>query len=73
MENYESVSVKGRTISERDGTRSKIQFSTQDITASELINQLSAHYTIRDLEVGAAGIETTFRRIYEDQLLDQTK
>jgi ABC-2 type transport system ATP-binding protein len=71
MENYESVSVEGGTITERDGTRRTIHFSSQEITASELINQLSAHYRIRDLEVREPDIETTIRRIYEDRLLEQ--
>lgn len=71
MENYESVSVEGGTIAERDGTRMTIHFSSQEITASELINQLSARYRIRDLEVREPDIETTIRRIYEDRLLEQ--
>ena len=73
MEDYESVNVEGGMIAERDGTRMTIHFSSQEITASELINQLSAHYRIRDLEVREPDIETTIRRIYEDRLLEQPK
>ena len=73
MEEYDSVTVEGGEIAEHDCTRITINFSGQEITASELINQLSARYRIRDLEVREPDIETTIRRIYEDRLLEKPK
>lgn len=70
MEEYQSITIEGGVIAERDGTRVTIHFSGREITASELINQLSARYRIRDLEVREPDIETTIRRIYEDRLLE---
>ena len=73
MEEYDSVTVEGGEIAEHDCTRITINFSGQEITASELINQLSARYRIRDLEVREPDIETTIRRIHEDRLLEKPK
>jgi ABC-2 type transport system ATP-binding protein len=72
-EEYESVTVEGGVIADHDGTRITIHFSGQEVSASELINQLSARYRIRDLEVREPDIETTIRRIYEDRLLESPK
>jgi len=69
-EEYELTSIEGVVIADREGSRITFHFASQDITASELINKLSARYRIRDLEVREQDIETTFRRIYEGRLLD---
>ncbi|MBK5108845.1 MAG: AAA family ATPase, partial [Anaerolineales bacterium] len=70
VEDYDIVSVNGAEIVRHEGNRITFQFTNQDISASKLINQLSAQYRIRDLEVREPDIETTIRRIYEGRLLE---
>ncbi|MBE9473363.1 MAG: ATP-binding cassette domain-containing protein [Chloroflexi bacterium] len=70
VEEYEIISIEGAVIADQEGSRITFHFSGQDITASELINKLSAQYRIRDLEVREPDIETTIRRIYEERLLE---
>jgi len=70
MEEYELVLIDGAVIAEQEDSRITFLFTGQEITASELINQLSARYRIRDLEVREPDIETTIRRIYEGRLLE---
>jgi len=70
VEDYDIVSVNGAEIVRHEVNRITFQFTNQDISASKLINQLSARYQIRDLEVREPDIETTIRRIYEGRLLE---
>ncbi|MES0359609.1 MAG: ATP-binding cassette domain-containing protein [Anaerolineales bacterium] len=70
IEEYDQISIEGAIIAEREGSRITFHFTPHDITASELINQLSSRYRIRDLEVREPDIETTIRRIYEERLLE---
>ena len=70
VEDYDIVSVDGAEIVRQEGNRITFQFTNQDISASKLINQLSAQYRIGDLEVREPDIETTIRRIYEGRLLE---
>ena len=70
IEEYDQISIEGAIIAEREGSRITFHFTAQDIAASELINQLSSRYRIRDLEVREPDIETTIRRIYEERLLE---
>ena len=70
VEDYDIVSVDGAEIVRQEGNRITFQFTNQDISASKLINQLSAQYRIRDLEVRKPDIETTISRIYEGCLLE---
>jgi ABC-type uncharacterized transport system ATPase subunit len=53
----------------RDGNKVIYSFERKRVSASKLINRLSAQYRIRDLEVQDQPIEDTIRRIYEEQLL----
>jgi len=69
-EEYELISIEAAVIADREGSRIAFHFSSQDITASELINMLSVQYRIRDLELREPDIETTIRRIYEERLLE---
>lgn len=67
---YDPILVESAQVVEREGSRVTFQFQSQDISASELINQISSLYRIRDLEVREPDIETTIRRIYEERLLE---
>ena len=67
---YESVSVDGAQVVERDGTRATYQFERGVVAASDLIGRLSARYRIRDLQVREPEIAETVRRIYEERLLE---
>jgi ABC-2 type transport system ATP-binding protein len=64
--NYGIISIDGAEIINRQGNRIAFQFTSQEISASELTNQLSAQFLIRDLKVGEPDIETTIPRIYFD-------
>ena len=70
VEDYENISVNGAEIVAREGSQITFMFTSQEISASELINHLSAQYRIRDLEVREPEIETTIRSIYEGCLLE---
>ncbi|MEW6716067.1 MAG: ATP-binding cassette domain-containing protein [Chloroflexota bacterium] len=70
-EDYLSIEVEGATVSEHNGQRVTYKFEREKITASELISRISLRYRIRDLEVREPDIETTVRRIYEEQLLEK--
>jgi ABC-2 type transport system ATP-binding protein len=68
-EDYADVSITGARIADRDGRRTIYRFTRGDISASELIQRLSARYRIEDLSVQEPQIEDTVRRIYEQGLL----
>jgi ABC-2 type transport system ATP-binding protein len=68
-EYYSEPVLKEATIIQRDGMNVTYTFKRADISASNLIHQLSEKYRIRDLEVRDPPIEDTIREIYEDQLL----
>ncbi len=50
-ERYELILIEGAVIAGQEGSRITFHFSSQDITASELINKLSAQYRLRDLDL----------------------
>ncbi|HLF27644.1 MAG TPA: ATP-binding cassette domain-containing protein [Anaerolineae bacterium] len=62
-------SVAGARIVQREGRRVTYRFARGEISASELIQRLSAKYRIEDLSVQEPQIEDTVRRIYEQGLL----
>ena len=68
-EDYDDVSVDGARVADRDGRRVAYRFARGAISASELIQRLSARYRIEDLSVREPHIEDTVRRIYEQGLL----
>jgi len=68
-EDYANVDVDGARIVHRDGRRVTYRFRRGAISASELIQRLSAKYRIEDLSVQEPQIEDTVRRIYEQGLL----
>ena len=70
VEEYDAITIDGVEVINQQGHRITFQFTSQEISASELINQLSAQFRIRDLEVREPDIETTIRRIYEGRLLE---
>ena len=69
-EEYETITIDGVETINQQGNRITFQYTSQEISASELINQHSAQFRIRDLEVRAPDIETIIRRIYEGRLLE---
>ena len=70
-ESYPSVHVTGAALVSQEGQRYIFAFDREAVTASELIQQLSEKYRIRDLSVQEPEIENTVRRIYEERLLDE--
>ncbi len=68
-EDYAAVAVAGARAAERAGRRVTFKFERDAVTASVLIQRLSAEYRILDLAVREPEIEDTVRRIYEGGLL----
>jgi ABC-2 type transport system ATP-binding protein len=68
---YTQVEVEGAQLTSHTGNRAILEFERGAIAASELINRLSRHYRIRDLEVREPDLEATIRRIYEERLLEK--
>lgn len=69
-EPYPNVNIPNAQITEHNGLRAIYQFERQEMSASELIGQVSARFRIRDLSVREPQIEDTIRRIYENRLLE---
>lgn len=68
-EPYATVEVEGARLAHREGQRATYRFERGALTASELIQRLSARYRLLDLSVREPEIEATVRRIYEERLL----
>jgi len=68
-ENYASVEIDGARVVDRDERRATYRFARGSISASELIQRLSAQYRIIDLSVQEPQIDDTVRKIYEQGLL----
>lgn len=68
-EEYEDFQLKGAELVSHDGPRVTYRFNRTEISASVLINRLSAEYRITDLAVVEPEIEAIVRRIYEERLL----
>jgi len=69
-EDYPEVEIEGAQMIARDGPRATYRFARGAITASTLIQRLSARYRLLDLSVREPEIEATIRRIYEEKLLE---
>ncbi len=68
-EDYANVEIDGAQVASRDERRVTYRFTRGSISASELIQRLSAQYRILDLSVQEPQIEDTVRKIYEQGLL----
>jgi ABC-2 type transport system ATP-binding protein len=68
-EDYPDVHLRDANLVKKDGQKAVFSFKRKTISASKLINRLSADYRISDLEVQDQPIEDTIRQIYEDRLL----
>ena len=68
-EYYPDIQLDKAEVVKRDGNQVVFSFERKAISASKLINRLSAEYRIADLEVQDQPIEDTIRQIYEGQLL----
>ena len=72
-EDYDDYSVDDAEIENCEENRVTYLFQRNEVTASDLIGRISARFRIRDLQVQEPEIETTIRRIYEDNLLEKEK
>ena len=68
-EDYPDPTLDDAEIIRRNGSKVVYGFERKSVSASTLINRLSARYRIVDLDVRDQPIEDTIRRIYEDHLL----
>ena len=66
---YPNIQLEKAEVIKIDGNQVVFSFDRKAISASKLINRLSADYRISDLEVQDQPIEDTIRQIYEGQLL----
>jgi ABC-2 type transport system ATP-binding protein len=70
-EEYPNYEINGADITEQNNNRVSYTFDRGAITASELIQRISAKYRIHDLGVREPEIEETIRKIYEGKLLEK--
>lgn len=56
-----------------EGQRVTLKFKKNDISAAELINDISKHYQIRDLSLIESDIDDVIRKIYKQQKADVEK
>jgi ABC-2 type transport system ATP-binding protein len=69
-EYYPDIRIPGLPSPVRNGNQATYSFDRAQVSASELIGQVSARFHIEDLEVREPEIEDTVRRIYEEKLLE---
>lgn len=65
-EAQEPLYVKGGELCKQEGNRHWIKFNGTDISASELITQISQTHNIKDLTVEEPDIESIISRIYQE-------
>ncbi len=70
-ESYPDVSVAGAKLLHYADGRAIYAFDRRQLSASDLIGRLSIRFSLRDISVQPPDAETTIRRIYEEQLLNQ--
>jgi ABC-2 type transport system ATP-binding protein len=58
-------SITGVEVIKEEGNRKWLRFSRDVVTASQLINQISQKYEIKDLTIKDPEIEVMIRQIYE--------
>jgi ABC-2 type transport system ATP-binding protein len=68
---YAQVQVEGAVVTQASANRATLEFERGVLAASALIQRLSQHYRIRDLEMREPDLEATIRRIYEEDLLGE--
>jgi len=68
-EEYGRVEIEGARLVEQKGRRVVYAFDWRKCSSSELIHKILGQYKVADLEVKRPEMETTIRRIYEDELL----
>lgn len=68
-QNGKEFAVSGGEVIKQEGNRKWIRFNRDEISASQLINQISANHNITDLSVEETAIETIISRIYQEQLV----
>lgn len=71
--NGKPFTVQGGELIKEEGNRKWIRFQRDEISASELIAQISQNYSITDLTVEETAIETIISRIYQDELVLEEK
>ena len=69
-EPYPDVTVDGAELLSYANLRAVYRFDRLELSASDLINRLSARHSLRDLRVLEPDAEATVRRIYEERLLE---
>jgi ABC-2 type transport system ATP-binding protein len=58
-------SIAGAEVIKQEGTRQWIQFSRDEVSAAQLISEISEKYEIKDLSIQDPEIEVMIRNIYE--------
>ncbi len=68
-QNGKEFVVTGGEVIKHEGNRKWIRFNRDEISASQLISQISANYNITDLTVEEPAIESIISRIYQEGLV----
>lgn len=68
-QNGHEFSIAGGELIKQEGNRKWIRFNRDEISASQLISQISANYNITDLTVEEPAIESIISRIYQEGLV----
>jgi ABC-2 type transport system ATP-binding protein len=68
-ESYPDVAIEGARLESFAGRSAVYEFDGAVVSASQLIQHLSARYAIADVSLREPDIEATIRRIYEQDLL----
>ena len=62
----QSLIVRGGELSKQEGNRYWLRFNRNEVSASDLITQISQTHNIKDLTVEEPDIESIISRIYQE-------
>lgn len=65
LEGESPFTVQGAEVIREEGNRKWLRFNRKEVSASQLINQISQKYEIKDLTLKEPEIEVMIRQIYE--------
>jgi ABC-2 type transport system ATP-binding protein len=70
-ENQKPLYVEGGELTKQEGNRYWVRFNRNEVSASDLISQISQTHNIKDLTVEEPDIESIISRIYQEGFQEQ--
>lgn len=61
-----ALAIAGATVIKQEGNRQWLRFNRDEVTASQLINQISQQYELKDLTIKDPEIDVMIRHIYQE-------